>query len=617
MLAFSHERPTLHTQGSRPRGRRSPRRSRRRPAPARARRRRGGAPRPARRGGLRHRRHVQPLRRAAGRRAGRRATPCAVPWHHACFSLRTGEALSAPALNPVDRLRRSRAQAAPVFVTRQAAPAGDPRGRERAPASAPASVGIVGAGAAGNCVAEELRRLGLRAARSRWSTRDRDAPYDRPNLSKDYLAGNAPEEWIPLHPPELLRRARHRAGAGPAGGRARPRPQGAHASTTGARASSARSSSPPAPSPSGSRSPARAGRPCFTLRTLADSRAIIEAAKGGAAGGGARGELHRPGGRGLAARAQGSRCTWSRPDERPLERVLGAEVGDFVRRVHEEHGVVFHLGQTASGARARPLVADVLRRARSPRTSSSSGWECGRRWRWREAAGLRVDNGDRGRRAPADGRRRACSPSATARAGRTRAPAAWSASSTGWWPQRQGQAVARTLAGVGGPFTDVPFFWSQHYDVSLNYVGHAPRYDQVVVDGSLEKHDATRPLPLGRASCWPWPACSATARAWRPSWRWRGKSGADPRELRFEGRARHPRRRAAAQHHRLALAEHDRELAAAPDPLHAPAPARPSVGPGRRRSSAAPPRPPPGRGPACRSAAVRPGPAASGPARRP
>jgi hypothetical protein len=55
--------------------------------------------------------------------------------------------------------------------------------------------------------------------------------------------------------------------------------------------------------------------------------------------------------------------------------------------------------------------------------------------------------------------------------------------------QRQGQAVARTVVGERAPFTDVPFFWSQHYDMSINYVGHAERWDAIQVEGSLDQHD--------------------------------------------------------------------------------------------------------------------------------
>jgi NADPH-dependent 2,4-dienoyl-CoA reductase/sulfur reductase-like enzyme len=55
--------------------------------------------------------------------------------------------------------------------------------------------------------------------------------------------------------------------------------------------------------------------------------------------------------------------------------------------------------------------------------------------------------------------------------------------------QRQGQAAARSMLGKDGTFTDTPFFWSQHYDVTLSYVGHAPGWDRIRTRGDLEKRD--------------------------------------------------------------------------------------------------------------------------------
>src|SRR5512132_679835 len=122
------------------------------------------------------------------------------PWHHACFDLRTGEALRAPALNPVARWKVER-RGDMVVVTEKV---------ERDPlapsfplvvdrASLPRDVVIVGAGAAGTAAAEMLRRCGFNG-RLTLLDNDDGSPYDRPNLSKDYLAGNAPEEWIPVRP---------------------------------------------------------------------------------------------------------------------------------------------------------------------------------------------------------------------------------------------------------------------------------------------------------------------------------------------------------------------------------------------------------------------------------
>ena len=144
------------------------------------------------------------------------------PWHHGCFSLRTGQPLRPPALNDLscwdvavsDGMVR-------VGAKRQPAP------RPSRRAKAPESVVIVGGGAAGERAAETLRREGYEGPVTIVDP-DGDAPYDRPNLSKDYLAGNAPEEWIPLHPPDFyqqqgieLRRGPRVASLDPRGRRVR------------------------------------------------------------------------------------------------------------------------------------------------------------------------------------------------------------------------------------------------------------------------------------------------------------------------------------------------------------------------------------------------------------
>jgi len=124
------------------------------------------------------------------------------PWHHACFDLRTGEAVRAPALNPVSRWEIEREGDAVRVVREVPAPDGATPIEGRTPVDSPEVIAIVGAGAAGNAAAEMLRREGY-AGRIVMIGGDESVPYDRPNISKDYLAGNAPEEWIPLRPPEF------------------------------------------------------------------------------------------------------------------------------------------------------------------------------------------------------------------------------------------------------------------------------------------------------------------------------------------------------------------------------------------------------------------------------
>ena len=113
------------------------------------------------------------------------------PWHHACFSLRTGEALGAPALNPVDCYEVVRRGDRVQVGAKQARTPAPP------PPQIPANVVIVGAGAAGAAAAEKLRRLGYRGPVTLIGN-EPPGPVDRPNLSKDFLAGNAPMEWITL-----------------------------------------------------------------------------------------------------------------------------------------------------------------------------------------------------------------------------------------------------------------------------------------------------------------------------------------------------------------------------------------------------------------------------------
>jgi NADPH-dependent 2,4-dienoyl-CoA reductase/sulfur reductase-like enzyme/nitrite reductase/ring-hydroxylating ferredoxin subunit len=407
------------------------------------------------------------------------------PWHHACFSLRTGEALRAPALNPVSCFKVERQD--DRLVVREKLDAA-PRQRAEAPRDLdrnPDPVVIVGSGAAGNAAAEELRRQGFQG-RILLIGPEPHLPYDRPNLSKDYLAGNAPEEWIPLHPRELYDELRIELIQGvraisidPAGktvtlSDGRTLSCGALILATGC--DPIRLPLPGADLPH-----------VHTLRTLDDSRGIIERAKTAQ-----RAVVLGASFIGLEAaaslRARGLAVTVVAPDERPLGKILGPQLGDFIRALHEEHGVVFHLGTTAEAisdsevrlATGETLAADLVVVGVGVRPNVALA----------EAAGLAVENG-----VLVDERLE------------TGAPGVFAAGDIARWPdphsgkrlriehwvvaERQGQAVARSVLGGSERFDAVPFFWSQHYDVSINYVGHASHWDAIEVAGSIPDRNAT------------------------------------------------------------------------------------------------------------------------------
>ena len=288
------------------------------------------------------------------------------PWHHACFSLRTGEALRAPALNPLPCYEVER-QDGRVRVLRkrdEAVPA-------RVPAQAPSSVVIVGAGPAGAACTEALRREGFSGPVTLIGD-EPPGPVDRPNLSKDYLAGNAPEEWIPLRPPEFyagldvtfilgdpaVRLDTAKQTVTLASGRALS--YGALVLATGAEPR--RLTVPGADRPH-----------VFVLRTLAHSRAIIAAA-----GPAKRAVLVGVSFIALevaaSLRKRGLDVDLVGPDPVPLGRVLGEEVGRFVQRVHEENGERFHLGTSVAQIHADSV--ELQKRgaaARGPRRDGDRG----------------------------------------------------------------------------------------------------------------------------------------------------------------------------------------------------------------------------------------------------
>jgi apoptosis-inducing factor 3 len=400
------------------------------------------------------------------------------PWHHARFDLRTGEAIAAPALNDVACYQIEKRDDR-FFVTGKI-----DKKPTRKPKSSPASVVIVGAGAAGGAAAEMLRREGYDGPVTMIGA-DEFLPYDRPNLSKDYLAGTAPEEWIPLRPPEFYREQRIETFISTTITKIDPKTKqvtlsdgrsldyGALLLATGASAVHLRILGDDLP------------HVCY-LRTLADSQRIIDKAK------------HAKRAVVIGASFIGLEVAWSLRERKvevavvgkeslPLEKVLGSDLGNLIRETHEANGVKFHLGRTPTAIREKSVQLDdgttldcdlvVVGIGVRPNTALA------------EKAGIATDDGV-----------------LVNESLETNVPGIFAAGDIARWPdpragrirvehwvvaQRQGQTAARNILGAREPFVVPPFFWSNHFDLHIRYVGHGSAADHASVAGDLNAKKAS------------------------------------------------------------------------------------------------------------------------------
>jgi NADPH-dependent 2,4-dienoyl-CoA reductase/sulfur reductase-like enzyme/nitrite reductase/ring-hydroxylating ferredoxin subunit len=395
------------------------------------------------------------------------------PWHHARFDLKTGEAAAAPALGSIPCFAVEQKGGRVVVGAKK-----EPPPIQLGTGPRPKKVLIVGGGPAGHAAAEMLRRRGFEGDVTLVSE-DASPPVDRPNLSKDYLAGTAPEEWMPLPDvPNVTMRLGARVEAIDVAGKKVTLASGeaiawdALLLATGA--SPRRLDVPGASLPH-----------VHVLRTLGDSRAIIAAAtkaKRACVLGASFIGLEVA----ASLRARGLEVDVVAPEAKPLARVMGDDVADFVKALHEEHGVRFHLGRTSKSIDARAVTLDSGAAIEADLVVTGVGVVPSLDLAQR--AGLAIDRG-----VVVDEHLA------------TSAPGVWAAGDVARWPdrysgarirvehwvvaQRMGQTAARNILGAKERFAFAPFFWSQHYDVAIAYVGHAEKFDRAEVVGSVAKRD--------------------------------------------------------------------------------------------------------------------------------
>jgi NADPH-dependent 2,4-dienoyl-CoA reductase/sulfur reductase-like enzyme/nitrite reductase/ring-hydroxylating ferredoxin subunit len=404
------------------------------------------------------------------------------PWHHACFDLATGEAISSPAFDALER-REVRVENGVAFVDAAAAPQPE-TARPRRHGAEARPMTIVGGGAAGFAAANALRTRGWEGEIVVISA-DRDPPYDRTTLTKDLLEGGTDTDHPPIAGHDLndldvtLSLDTAVDGIDP-GGRllrladGRLQPYERLLLATGAEPRKA-------DFPGGERPSVR------YLRSLADGQRLLRDIAGvrkvlvvGASFIGMEAAA--------SLRARGLEVTVVAPEARPMSRQFGDELSDLIVSVHREKGVDLRLGRKIGRLDEKTAMLDDGTQIAADLVLVGVGVEP--RLGLAKAAGLRVDGGV-----------------VVDRSMRTSDPNIWAAGDIAKWrdarlgreirvehwvvAQRQAECAAAGMLGIGATFEHAPFFWTKHFDLAVHYVGHADTWDEISIDGAVAERNAT------------------------------------------------------------------------------------------------------------------------------
>jgi apoptosis-inducing factor 3 len=405
------------------------------------------------------------------------------PSHQACFCAKSGDLKEPPALNALPKFDVVlRGEDVVVRIPEKLGKIRIPDMVSPDPARDARTFVILGAGAAGNAAAQSLRQNGFQG-RILMISNETDLPYDRPNLNKDYLQGEAKEEWMPLRSEKFFqnRGIELILGRNVTGVDTRSKTL---AFETGeiiqydrlllATGSVARHLDVPGETLSG----------IFTLRTFADSRALVKACEKAS-----RAVVVGASFIGLESaaslRRRGLPVTVVAPETLPFERIFGTEIAIMLRQAHEENGVTFQLGAAVERFEGEGAVKTVVLKNGTridadvvligigvkPNTAYLTDIP-------READGsIQTDS--------------------CFRAADNVYAAGDIASIPDWrtgeyiriehWrtAEQQGRDAALNMAGNPTASTSVPFFWTKQANLSIRYVGHTRGWDEIIFEGDV------------------------------------------------------------------------------------------------------------------------------------
>jgi apoptosis-inducing factor 3 len=405
------------------------------------------------------------------------------PWHHACFNARTGNMEEPPALDSLAAYPiRIDGDDVIVDLPDGAADRRTPEMTVPDPASDSRTFVIIGGGAAGYTAAQTLREDGF-AGRIVMITPEENLPYDRPNLSKDYLQGSAEPEWMPLRPDDfysehgieivrerIKRVAKDSKEIGFEGG-GKLEFDRLLIATGGV--------------PRTLDLPGSDLKNIFVLRSFTSADEIIAAAEKAQ-------DVAVIGSSFIGMEAafsltkRGKKVTVIAPDSAPFENTLGPEIGKLFQNVHEKNGVRFRLASSVTGFEGSDGVEKVLLKSGEsldadvvivgvgvrPATDFLHEFQLHKDGGVIADANLRIGDdifaaGD-------------IVHFPDARTGALSRIEHWRTA------MQLGRVAGHNMAGKSTPFDGVPFFWTTQFDVTLNYVGHAAGWDRTIVQGNIE-----------------------------------------------------------------------------------------------------------------------------------
>jgi NADPH-dependent 2,4-dienoyl-CoA reductase/sulfur reductase-like enzyme/nitrite reductase/ring-hydroxylating ferredoxin subunit len=404
------------------------------------------------------------------------------PWHHACFNVATGANEEPPALDGLPRYA-VRLDGDDVLVTLPPDPAPDTPSPDGDDAR---TFAIVGAGAAGQAAAEALRRQGF-AGRIVLIARAESLPPDRPSLSKEYLSGEVGAKLVPLRPEKFYAQRGIELRRGATVERIDVAARTLHLAGGETLAYDALLIAPGA-TPRPLELPGAELPRVFLLRSVDDCERILAAAKGAQ-----RAVVVGASFIGMevaaSLRERDLEVTVVAPDPVPYARVLGEEIGRMFQRLHDEHGVQFRLGAKPARIEGEGGVEAVVLEGGERIAADLVVAGVGVKPAAGAIAGLEVDE------------RGALAADATLRV----AEGVWAAGDSASFPdpqtgerirvehwrlaQQHGRHAARAMLGSAEPFAGVPFFWTKQFGLSLRYVGHATRWDELITWGDTDKRE--------------------------------------------------------------------------------------------------------------------------------